>query len=177
MTGHAYPWDVLGDPDFADRVRGLGLTEVTLAAAYHSTRAASPLHPRHQVVEAPHAALYRPVRPAVWGGRRLQPLGPAWMSEPDPFGAAAETLRHAGLRVSAWIVLTHNTRLGSAFPDVAVTNCFGDRYSYALCPSHAEVREYAATLAGSMLVVSIHLSWTLASRWTPQCSTALMIEA
>jgi hypothetical protein len=56
-------------------------------------------------------------------------------------------LRSAGLRVSAWIVLTHNSRLGNTFPDVAVVNCFGDRYPYALCPSHAEVRSYAATLA------------------------------
>jgi hypothetical protein len=147
VSGHAYPWDVLGDPAFADRVLGHGLTEVTLAAAYHSTRAASPLHPRHQVVEALHAALYRPVRPSVWGSRRLQPRAPAWLTEPDPFGAAVEALRSAGLRVSAWIVLTHNTRLGAEFGELAVTNCFGDRYSYALCPAHAEVRDYAATLA------------------------------
>jgi hypothetical protein len=147
VAGHAYPWDVLGDPAFADRVLGHGLTEVTLAAAYHSTRAASPLHPRHQVVEAPHAALYRPLNAETWGARRLRPLPPTWMTEADPFGLAVEALRPDGLRVSAWIVLTHNTRLGSEFGEVAVTNCFGDRYSYALCPAHAEVREYAATLA------------------------------
>jgi hypothetical protein len=147
VTGHAYPWDVLGDPDFPDRVLGHGLEEVTLAAAYHSTRAATPLHPAHQVVEARYAALYRPVREPVWHGRRLRPLAPDWLADPDPFGRSAELLRAAGLRVSAWIVLTHNTRLGSACPELSVTNCFGDRYSYALCPSHAEVREYAATLA------------------------------
>src|SRR5207244_7408314 len=49
--------------------------------------------------------------------------------------------------VPAWIVLTPPTRLGSAFPELAVTNCHGDRYPYALCPAHPEVREYAATLA------------------------------
>ncbi|MFL6145367.1 MAG: hypothetical protein ACJ72N_26345 [Labedaea sp.] len=147
VTGHAYPWDVLDDPGFAERVLSLGVSEVTLAAAYHSTRAATPLHPRHQVVEAPYAALYRPVRPEVWQGGRLAPRPASWLSEPDPFGTSADLLQRSGLRVCAWIVLTHNSRLGAGNPDVAVTNCYGDRYSYALCPARAEVRAYAATLA------------------------------
>lgn len=146
LSGHAYPWDVLGDPAFPDRVAALGLHEVTLAAAYHSTRAATPLHPAHQVIDARYAALYRPVRDHVWGGGRLRPLFPDW-TPGDSFGDATATLSAAGLDVSAWIVLTHNTRLGTACPDVAVTNCFGDVYQYALCPAHAEVRAYAATLA------------------------------
>ena len=151
VAGHAYPWDVLGDPDFPGRVRDLGIGTVTLAAAYHSARAATPLHPAHQTVLADYAALYRPVRESAWGGRRLVPKSPQWMDEPDPFGAAAAGLRAAGLRVGAWIVLTHNTRLGAANPDLAVVNCFGERYPYALCPRHEEVREYAATLAGEAL--------------------------
>ena len=151
VAGHAYAWDVLGDPDFVGRVRDLGIGTVTVAAAYHSCRAATPLHPAHQTVLADYAALYRPVRESVWAGRRLVPKSPQWTDEPDPFGASAAVLREAGLRVGAWIVLTHNTRLGTAFPDVAVVNCFGDRYPYALCPSHAEVRSYAATLAGEAL--------------------------
>lgn len=145
LTGHAYPWDVLGDSGFVERAHGL--STVALAAAYHSTRAATPLHPSHQLVDASYAALYRPVRSSVWQGRRLRPMTPTWMSTSDSFGEAAAVLRAAGLRVSAWVVLTHNTRLGTAFPDVAVVNCFGDRYPYALCPSQPEVREYAATLA------------------------------
>jgi hypothetical protein len=143
VSGHAYPWDVLGDPGFLDRAP----EAVTLAAAYHSTRAATPLHPGHQIVEARQAALYRPVDDAVWKGRELRPLGADWVDEADPFGTAAALLRAAGRRVSAWIVLTHNTRLGLENPAVTVVNCFGEPYPYALCPAHPEVRDYAATLA------------------------------
>jgi hypothetical protein len=143
VTGHAYPWDVLGDPAFPDRAP----ETVTLAAAYHSTRAATPLHPEHQIVDARYAALYRPVRDEAWKGQDLRPLAPDWLDEPDPFGAAAAILKSAGRRVNAWIVLTHNTRLGRLRPDVTVVNCFGERYPYALCPAHAEVRDHAATLA------------------------------
>lgn len=147
LSGHAYPWDVLDDPDFPRRVTDAGLSSVTLAAAYHSTRAATPLHPRHQLVDAAHAALYRPVREPAWVGQRLRPGSPQWMDEPDSFGAAAEVLRDNGIAVTAWIVLTHSTRLGTEFGELAVVNCFGERYRYALCPAHGEVRDYAATLA------------------------------
>ncbi|HTJ34211.1 MAG TPA: hypothetical protein VL738_13365 [Dactylosporangium sp.] len=147
LTGHAYCWDVLGDPAFPDRVAELGLSSVTLAAAYHGVRAATPMHPRHQIVDASHGALYRPVRPEAWRGHRLRPLTPGWMTAADPFAEAAATLRAAGLAVTAWVVLAHNSRLGEANPDLTVVNCFGERYPYALCPSWPEVREYAATLA------------------------------
>lgn len=147
ISGHAYPWDVIGDPDFTARVAAHGVPNVTLAASYHSARAATPLHPDRQIVDAPYAALYRPVRESVWHGRRLRPLAPQWTDAADPYGQAAEELRAAGLTVAAWIVLTHNTRLGTAFPELTVVNCFGERYPYALCPAQEEVRDFAATLA------------------------------
>jgi Enolase C-terminal domain-like len=123
----------------------------TLAATYHCTRAATPLHPRRQVVDARYAALYRPVRDVAWAGQRLRPAAPDWLADPDPFGTAAAQLYDAGLRVNAWIVLAHNTRPGTAHPDVAVVNCFGEVYPYALCPGHPEVRRHAATLAAEAL--------------------------
>ncbi|GIH10240.1 hypothetical protein Rhe02_83070 [Rhizocola hellebori] len=148
---HAYPWDVLGDPGFADRVRESGADAVTLAMSYHSTRAATPLHPQRRFVDAHHGALYRPVRPSAWAGRRLAPLGPSWMAQPDPGREAAETLAAAGVAVNAWIVLAHNSRLGLAFPELAVLNCFGERYPYALCPAQPEVRDHCAVLAAEAL--------------------------
>lgn len=144
VLGHAYPWDVLGDPGFVRRVRELGLDGVNLAAAYHTTRAGTPWHPDHVVVDARHAAFYRPVRPQAWTG--LRPASPEWLDVRDSFGAAATALAEAGIPVHAWIVLTHNSFLGRAHPGFAVRNCFGDSYPYALCVSHPEVREYAETL-------------------------------
>jgi hypothetical protein len=147
-SGHAYPWDVLGDPDFVGRVRDIGVDAVTLAGVYHSARAATPLHPAHQLVEAPNTALYRSLRAEVWHGRRLTPLAaPSWVDDPDSFGTAAAILDRAGIPVNAWLVLAHDSRIGTLAPDLAVVNCFGDRYRYALCPQHAEVRDYLALLA------------------------------
>ncbi|BCY11407.1 hypothetical protein [Actinoplanes sp. L3-i22] len=139
---------MLGDPGFLDRAP----QRVTLAAAYHSTRAATPMHPAHRIVDARWAALYRPVREAAWKGQNLRPLPPTWVSSPDAFGDAARLLKRAGREVSAWIVLTHNTRLGTLRPDVAVENSFGEIYPYALCPAHQEVRDHAATLAAEAVL-------------------------
>ncbi|MEV7968507.1 hypothetical protein AB0O34_21345 [Sphaerisporangium sp. NPDC088356] len=144
---HAYPWDVIGDPLFTGRVQALGCDGVNLAASYHTVRAATPWHPEHAYLDARHSALYRPVREEAWSGRRLAPATAGWMDDPDSFGTATRTLTDAGVPVTAWIVLTHNSRLGEAHPDISVVNCFGQPYPWALCPSHAEVRDYAAALA------------------------------
>jgi hypothetical protein len=150
-VGYAYPWDVIGDPGFVDRVRALGISRVGLAAAYHTTRAATPFHPQSRLVSARTAALYRPVRPEAWAGRRLVPAAAEWVRGDDPFGDAAAVLVDAGIEVAAWVVLTHSTRLGETHPDLAVVNCFGEPYPFALCPQSAEVREYAATLTAEAL--------------------------
>ena len=143
---HAYPWDIVGDPAAPARLRDLGVDGIALAASYHTVRAATPQHPVHRVVDAQHAALYTPLRPSAWEGRRLAPAEPAWMSGGDTFGEAARALRNVGLPVHAWIVLTHSSRLGERAPDVCVRNAFGDRYPYALCPAQPEVIDYCQVL-------------------------------
>ena len=51
-VGYAYPWDYVGDPAAAGRAAKLGLDSVAVAAAYHATRAGTPLHPDHRVFDA-----------------------------------------------------------------------------------------------------------------------------
>ncbi|MGK9147690.1 hypothetical protein KXS11_08710 [Plantibacter flavus] len=153
-TWCAYPWDLLGDPGVVGRVRASGATGVAIAAAYHSVRAATPLHPEHRIVDAAHAALYVPVRDEAWAAARLRPTsGAAWAGE-DAFGRAAEVARAGGLRVEAWIVLTHSSIVGASAPDVCVTNAFGEVYPYALCPSSVEVREYATRLVQEVVAAA-----------------------
>ncbi|WP_229795090.1 hypothetical protein [Saccharothrix coeruleofusca] len=148
-VAHAYPWDLVGDPDAAARIASLGVDAVALAASYHTTRAATPFHPAHRLVDARHAAFYLPVRSGRWG--RLVPAEPSWVDGGDSYGEAAGALRSAGLPVHAWIVLTHSSRLGDLHPDLVVRNAFGDRYPYALCPANADVVEYARTLVSEVL--------------------------
>ncbi|GAA3580110.1 hypothetical protein GCM10022222_76140 [Amycolatopsis ultiminotia] len=157
VTGYAYPWDVLGDPGFVERVRDLGVDEIAVALTYHSTRAATPWSPDRTSVVARTAAAYRPLREEVWAGHELVPAVPDWVAQPDSGGDAVRLANAAGLPCAAWLVLTHNSQLGNAFPGYAVQNCFGETYPWALCPSQPAVREYAATLTAEA-VAGLELS-------------------
>lgn len=123
-----YPWDVVGDPAAPARLAVLGVEQVTLASAYHSTRALTPRHPRRRIVTAEHAAVLYPPDTARWAGRELRPYGQSWVAGDDPYAEAAEALAAAGLQVHSWVVLAHNSRLGAEHPDTSVVNAYGDRY-------------------------------------------------
>ncbi|MEU8396456.1 hypothetical protein AB0C28_14805 [Nonomuraea sp. NPDC048892] len=147
---YLYPWDVVGDPSAPGRLADLGVQAVALAASYHSTRAATPYHPAHRVLDVPHPAFYLPIRPSSWA--RLVPAAPTW-TPADAYLQARDALKAAGLQVHAWTVLTHNSHLGTANPDLVVRNAFGDPYPYALCPAHEDVIEYCERMVQEILEV------------------------
>ncbi|NEB01403.1 hypothetical protein [Streptomyces sp. SID13726] len=141
-----YPWDVNGDPQAADRIAALGVRQATLAAAYHSTRALTPRHPRHRIVTAEHASVLYPTD-ARWEGRELRPYAAGDWAPGDAFGEAADALTGAGLDVHTWVVLAHNSRLGAEHPDTSVVNAYGDRYPWAPCIAQPATRAYLVDLA------------------------------
>lgn len=150
-SAFVYPWDVIGDPEAADRIAGLGVRQVTLAAAYHSTRALTPRHPRHRVVTAEHAAVLYPMD-ARWEGRELRPYPAGDWAPSDAYGEASAALAEAGLEVHTWVVLAHNSRLGADHPDTSVVNAYGDRYPWAPCIAQPATRAYLIDLAAEAAV-------------------------
>ncbi|MEU9096308.1 hypothetical protein [Streptomyces sp. NPDC048361] len=147
-----YPWDVVGDPDAPARIADLGVGQVTLASAYHSTRALTPRHPHHRVVTAEHAALLYPPGELYWRGRELRPHAAGPWAPGDAFGRAAEALTAAGLDVHSWVVLAHNSRLGADHPETSVVNAYGDRYPWAPCIAQPRVRVHLVALAAEAAV-------------------------
>ncbi|MGW6060229.1 hypothetical protein [Streptomyces sp. NPDC055189] len=146
-----YPWDVVGDPGAPRRIADLGVRQVTLASAYHSTRALTPRHPRHRIVTAEHAAvLYEPGD--RWQGRELRPYAAGDWAPGDAYGEAAGALADAGLDVHTWVVLAHNSRMGADHPDTSVVNAYGDRYPWAPCIARPATRAYLVDLAAEAAV-------------------------
>lgn len=150
-TGYLYPWDVLGDPDAVHWIKASGVDRVALAAAYHSVRAGTPRHPGRRVVDAQSAALYVPAADAFAGNPLVPGSAREWTGTENAFGEAASVLRAANIPVDAWTVLTHSSAAGGNNPGMCVRNAFGEVYSYALCPSHPEVRGYAAGMVAQVL--------------------------
>jgi hypothetical protein len=161
VSVYLYPWDVDGDPAAADRVAALGVTEVSLAAAYHAVRAVTPFHPERRVVTRDAAVYYRP-DPDRWRGAALRPVDPG-DGHAGSFERAADALHAAGLRVNAWMVVAHNGRLGAAHPECAVRNAYGDVYPWALCIGSPPVGDYAATLSAEVAAL--------------ECADAVELEA
>lgn len=153
MTGTAYPWDLDGDAAFATRARDIGVSRLTIAAAYHGVRAATPLHPAHRLVTAAHAAFYPAVREQAWRGSRLIPPAPGAWVRPGAFERAMDAVRRAGLEAAGWIVATHSSHLGRRHPNLTVTSAFGDVHAYALCPAHDDVVDYAVRLTAETVVL------------------------
>ncbi|MFJ7766963.1 hypothetical protein ACIQ1J_00645 [Streptomyces sp. NPDC097107] len=150
-SAFVYPWDVNGDPAAPDLIAGTGVEQVTLAAAYHSTRALTPRHPRHRVVTAEYAAVLYPPD-ARWEGRDLRPYEAGDWAPGDAWGEAAAALADAGLDVHTWVVLAHNSRLGAERPHTSVVNAYGDRYPWAPCIAQPATRAYLTGLAAEAAV-------------------------
>ncbi|WP_353941811.1 hypothetical protein ABII15_09325 [Streptomyces sp. HUAS MG91] len=146
-SAFVYPWDVVGDPDAARRIADLGVRQVTLAAAYHSTRALTPRHPRHRVVTADHASVLYPPDEQHWAAHELRPYPAGDWAPGDAWGEAAAALTDAGLDVHTWVVLAHNSRMGDEHPDTSVVNAYGDRYPWAPCIAQPATRAHLVALA------------------------------
>ncbi|MEV0181504.1 hypothetical protein AB0I54_19705 [Streptomyces sp. NPDC050625] len=150
-SAFVYPWDVVGDPEAAACIAALGVAQATLAAAYHSTRALTPRHPRHRVVTAEHAAVLYPPGDR-WTGRTIRPYPAGDWAPGDAYGTAAAALAAAGLEVHTWVVLAHNSRLGAEHPDTSIVNAYGDRYPWAPCIAQPATRAYLVDLAAEAAV-------------------------
>jgi hypothetical protein len=116
IAAYLYPSDVVGDPAAPERLRAMGIREVTLAAVYHATRAITPRHPRHRIVVADHTAAYIPLAPDRWRDAAI--VLPA---VDDTFIAAAQALRDHDMSVHTWVVRRRPrecTRQGLASPRI-----------------------------------------------------------
>jgi hypothetical protein len=150
-TGYAYPWDFLDDDGAAARAASLDIDVVAVAATYHATRVATPLHPTRRITEVPHSAAYFALRDEIWRGQRLRPREPQSWIGPHSFERARDLLTREGVSVDGWVVLTHNDDLDNASRDLLVRNAYGESYSYALCPRNDDVRDYCRTVVQEVL--------------------------
>jgi hypothetical protein len=60
-----------------------------------------------------------------------------------------DACQRAGFGVRGWVVLCHQDGAGRAVPDLCMTNVYGERLDYALCPSQPAVRDWCAALCAS----------------------------
>ena len=140
---YCYAWDLAeaGLSHAIDRFRDLGLDTVTVAGTYHAGKFLRP-HGRGKVYFPEDGTTYFRTNPQRYGA--IKPVPNSMMAERDIVRELTESTK---IKTNVWLVLLHNTLLGSSHPDLTVSNAFGDRYVYSLCPSAPEARAYAVALA------------------------------
>ncbi|MFO1038399.1 MAG: hypothetical protein U1E45_16295 [Geminicoccaceae bacterium] len=141
---YTYAWDLAeeGVAEVTAKFRDVGATTVTLATSYHAGKFLRPQGTKGRVAIVDDGTVYFRAKPESYG--RVKPVLHPMLESFDPLRALAETA--PDLDRVAWTVCCHNTRLGTAYPDLVAVNCFGDPYPYSLCPAHPEVRAYVVAL-------------------------------
>lgn len=141
IYAHPFDLDALAEVGGLSRLRDLGIGEIAVACSYHDGRWLMAHDPQRAVRFLEDGTVH--FRPRSDYGP-LQPLPSSFVppSGADPLQRCLADAERIGMRVRAWTVFAHNSRLGERHPECTVQNAFGDRYSYALCPAQAAVQQY-----------------------------------
>ncbi|MGA2794479.1 MAG: hypothetical protein ABSE69_13285 [Roseiarcus sp.] len=141
---YTYAWDLaeIGAADAASRFQRLGLDTITIAGSYHAGKFLRPHGGAGKVYFPEDGTVYFKADHSRYG--RIKPVGHSMLGKRD---VLREFVDHGRINVNVWLVLLHNTLLGSSHPDSTVTNAFGDSYIYNLCASAPDARAYAIGLA------------------------------
>lgn len=145
---YTYAWDIedQGVGAFLDEVQAMGIRDVTLATAYHAGKFIRP-HAKSgpRVIFPEDGVTYFEPDMARYG--EIRPLA---HSQASTKAVVGELINDGRVRVHAWTVLLHNTRIGQAYPHYTVKNAFGDSYVYSLYPMQDAVFDYAVHLCSDL---------------------------
>lgn len=141
---YAYAWDLAeeGVTEAVRKFRGLGLDTVTIAGSYHAGKFLRPHGKTGKVYFPEDGTVYFKTNPRRYAA--IKPMANSMLAECD---VLRELTLEKGIATNVWLVLLHNTLLGTAHPGSSVANAFGDRYVYNLCPAAPDARAYAVGLA------------------------------
>lgn len=138
-----YAWDLAEDGvssaarDFQDR----HINTITLATSYHAGKFLRPHGKNGKVYFPEDGTVYFQPDASRYGA--IKPQVNSLLNDND---ILRECCSQQHMDTTAWLVLMHNSRLGALHAEDCVTNAFGDRYVYSLCPCSPRTREYAITM-------------------------------
>lgn len=143
---HAWDFADEGVEEVLGSIRDSGLNTLCLAATYHNGWFIHPHSRRHRAFMTEGSVCYFRPQESLYKGAKLRPQLAKLSNEKDWFAEAGKHLDDYGLRLVAWTVGAHNSRLGLLHPELTVRNVYGDHLPHALCPAHEDVRIYLKTL-------------------------------
>ena len=149
----AYPWDLADEgPEEALEVMASRChsNAILVNSNYHHARLLRPRARGPKTLQLPGAvAAFEPdaVRYAAAG---ITPVAEPGLVNSRVLTRTREICAAAGIDFGLWSVGLHNSTLGVQHPDLCVRNCFGDIYTYSLCPAGSRVRAYMTALVDDL---------------------------
>jgi hypothetical protein len=144
-----YPWDLidLGIENSLKEIKATGLDGISLASSYHAGRFLQARSPRRKAYFPEDGTLYFTPNPELYRHLLIQPETAPFVKENQGYlDELFDKAERYGLKISAWTVALHNSRIGRKYPEVAVRNAYGDVYYYNQCPSNPAARDYVKAL-------------------------------
>lgn len=145
-----YPWDIAatGIEQVIEDFKDVGCNTLVVNSSYHHGRFFHPGREAFQYVDQSAISF----TPDLTRYGRLQPVVHEEIANQNILAETRAHCEREGMDFVTWWVGLHNSSLGKEHPDLCVQNIWGDRYTYALCPSQPEVQQYAVALFEDTLV-------------------------
>ncbi len=147
-----FAWDLAdeGIDSVLEHVAGMGVTSLFLASVYHAGWFVLPHNPRRTCYMTEDGVAYFHALPRFFEETPIKPRIGRAAEFTDWFAEVGRRLERFGLRLTAWTICNHNTRLGLANPEHTVRNALGDSYPHALTPASPAVRSYLRGMAHNL---------------------------
>ena len=139
----AYPWDLRDEGPKASveaMAAQFGCNALALNANYHHARLLRPRAAGPKTYQLPGAVAAFQPQARFYPKDSLMPVPEPGLVGSGMLPRVREACASAGFDFGLWTVGLHNSTLGERNWQLCMVNCFGDYYTYSLCPSHEPVR-------------------------------------
>lgn len=144
-----YPWDI-ADSGVQEVIQTLQVAKCNTAVVNSSYHQGRFFHPGSKTFRRlPFSGVS--FTPEWSRYQRLRPTVHEEMAQASVLARMKEACEQSGMAFHTWWVGLHNSTLGLVHPELCLQNIWGDRYTYALCPSQPEVQHYAKALFADTL--------------------------
>jgi hypothetical protein len=147
-----FPWDFMdeGVDGLVGRAVDLGVTHLILVSHYHAGYFLYTHNPKRKVHLLEDGVAYFWPDDSAYADGPIRPKIAQMCTRIDWFDKICRRATAAGLKMIAWTVFCHNTRIGLEHPQAAICNVFGDIYPHALSPGHPHTEAFARGLVADL---------------------------
>ena len=149
---YIFPWCFAdeGIEKLARYVRDLGITQLGLTCHYHAGFFLYGANPKRRVHMLEDGVTYFRPTASHYDDIPIKPAVSKFCDETDLFGDVCAAAQQVGLKVAAWNVCLHNTRIGLLHPECTIHNVYGDSLPHALTPAHPHSRAFVKAMVADL---------------------------